>query len=211
MFDWKIIVTVIILLGIIAFFISTQTSVQEFFKFVKENVYSFFGEVVEERNISFSLVAEYDNISFKDDVNITIHPIIFSANIRDMNIETSDTVNMDFSGSGKISGRALSLDGTTNKVEIANSSMTFRKASMKSESTFTKLIIDNLELKELKLRNGSLFIKGTETKFSGQIEIYDIKGRFEFSYEEGVDVGYKLEIEGLASRISIPEADILID
>lgn len=226
MFDWKIIVTVIILLGIIAFFISTQTPVQEFFKSIKDSILSFLGyTVVEERNVSFSITTEYDSISFKDEINITIHPIIFSANTSDMSIETSDIVNMDFSGSGKIAGRTLVLDGTTNKIEIANSSMTFNKASVKAETTFTKLTIDDLELRELKISSGSLFVKGTEIKFSGSVVIYNPEGRFEFQpidaegvnvdFEEGVGVGfeevYKLKAEGFASRISIPESDIVID
>ena len=203
MFDWKLILTVIILLGIMAFFISTQAPVQDFFKSIKDKLYSFIGYMaVEEKNISFSLVAEYDNIQFKDDINITIYPIIFSANIRDMDIETSDTVGMDFSGSGIIVGKSLSLDGITDRVEIANSSMTFKRASVNANSTFTELIIDNLELEELKLRSGSLFIKGTETNFNS-IDIYNLEGRFEFSDD--------LKIEGIASRISIPEADMVID
>ena len=61
MFNWKIIVTVVIIFCIIAFFLSTQTSVQEFFKFAKEKIYAFFGKAVEEGYISFSLVAGYDN------------------------------------------------------------------------------------------------------------------------------------------------------
>ena len=153
MLNWKVVVTAIILLGIIAFFISTQNPVQEFFKFVQEKIDSIFGHTVaEERNISFSLTAEYGNISFEDDVNITINPIIFSADINKMNIETSDTVIMEFSGSGRISGMNLSLDGITNNIKISNSSMVFNRASLKSEAAFTELTIGKLELKELKLK-----------------------------------------------------------
>jgi hypothetical protein len=204
MFNWKLIVTVIIILGIVAYFISTETSVQGFFKSMKDRLYAFIGyTATEERNISFSLTAEYGNISFKDDVNLTIQPVSFSAGMTYMNIETSDTVSMDFSGTGEISGRSLNLDGFIYKLEIANSSMTFKKASIESASSFEKLIIDKLELDKLELRDGSLVVKGTETRFSDQIEIYNLEGSFEFSD--------KLKIDGLAGRISIPEADIVID
>ena len=157
----------------------------------------------EERNISFSLVAEYSNISFKDSVNITIEPILFSANIRYMNIRTSDTISMDFSGSGEIYENSLRLDGVSNNIEIANSSIALNEASVISNCTFNTLLIEGLVLDELLLTDGSLTVKGTETRFSDSIAIYNLEGRFEFSD--------KLRIEGQASRISIPEADMVID
>ncbi len=202
MFNWKLIVTVIILLGIVALVTSTQTSVQDFFSSVTDRLFSIIGSS-EERNISFSLVAEYSNISFKDSANITIEPILFSADIRYINIRTSDTIAMDFSGSGEIYGNSLRLDGVTDNIEIANSSIALNKASVISNCTFNSLVIEGLELKELLLTDGSLIVKGTETRFSDSIEIYNLEGRFEFSD--------KLKIEGLASRIAIPEADMVID
>jgi hypothetical protein len=202
MFNWKLIVTVIILLGIVAFFAYTQPSVQGFFVSVKDKIFSFMGRT-EERNISFSLVAEYSNISFKDSVNMTIQPVLFSADIRYMNIRTSDTIAMDFSGSGMIEKNSLRLDGVTNNIEIGNSSIALNEASVVSNCTFNSLVIENLELKELMLTDGFLTVKGTETEFSDTIEISNLEGRFEFSD--------KLRIEGLAGRILIPEADMVID
>jgi hypothetical protein len=207
MFNWKLIVTVIILLGIIAFFIYTQAPVQDFFKSVSEQLFSFLGHrVVVERNISFSIVTDYESISFKDAVNITMQPVTFSANINNMKIDSRDAVNIDFSGSGKISGRILSLDGTTDRIEVANSSMAFESASLKSEATFNELTIDNMELNELRITSGSLFVKGTEIKFTGPVVIYNPEGRFEFYVNNSM-----LKAEGLANRISIPKSGIVID
>ncbi len=97
------------------------------------------------------------------------------------------------------------LDGRFERIEFPDLTIKFEQGTIKSESFFNYLEIENLALKELKLRkvSGSLFVNNIETDITSRdIEITSPIGRFEFNNT--------LRIDGFADKISIPDAKIFI-
>ncbi len=205
MFDWKLIITIFIVFAILLFVLGSDSSVSRFFG----NIFSKIGvETGKEdktvRNVSFSLSARsYGKISFSGgDINFIISPENFSATIESATAETKSLVEITgFKGSGSIDGNALSIEGSLSRINLSDTSINYAKGSVKASAAFDSFVAENLALDEITLSNGTLTIGGNEVKFS-DIVITSPKGRFVF------DKGMK--IEGVANKISIPSAKIVI-
>ncbi|MEM7819339.1 MAG: hypothetical protein QXD48_00740 [Candidatus Aenigmatarchaeota archaeon] len=209
MFDWKIIVTSIVVLLIILVFISIDPTVSNFFNSVFDKVSGLFRfEIFNEgKNIKFYLnVSDYKPINFKTNIptNITLQPIEFYAVLKDGSINTTKTIRIiNFKGSGYI-GNTINLDGNFEKLEIGEIG-SFSNSRIKADGTFSSVIIENIGLKNLKIENstGSLIVNETEIAFSLKtIEIVSPFGQFSFS--KG------MSIDGFANKISIPEEKIIL-
>lgn len=204
MFDWKLIVTLLIVFMVLLFVLGSDSSVSKFFS----GVFSKVGiEAKSEdntmRNVSFSLSAGgYDNISFSADyVKFSIEPQNFSAVIEGASVETKSHVDIEgFRGSGNIDKNVLSLEGSLSAINLSGTSITYAKGVIKATAAFDSLEA-GLAVGNLVLSNGVLDINGNEIRFS-EITIASPKGKFSF--------GKELKIEGVAGRIEIPSAKIVI-
>ncbi len=210
MLNWKVIITVFIVLGFLLVMLTTNPDVSSFFESMKDKFFGMFGYVAEDdvpRNLSFYInVSSYDGIAVNTGrpVNISLDGE-FLADIKNGHVESSTVKITNFKGYCKIEYHKLDLDGRFEKMEIANDSVSFEASTIKSNATFTKLTISNLVLADLDMDSatGSLFIRGAETKLSGQsVKIKNPLGTFEFNNG--------LKAIGFASRISIPSLDMTI-
>ncbi len=204
MFDWKIIVTVFITLGLLVVFLSTSPQMGNFIDALKGKLTDIIPEQNIVRNISFSLAADAANVTGNaKEVNIELATGSFSAQLKDINVSSRGTVRiMGFSGFLS-ADRKLTIDGTFKKLVLSDTSISPSQGSIKSEVTYDKLVIDNLALKELAVQKGKLTINNVTTNTESEIILSYPMGRFEFA-------GDGLIISGSANRISIPAAKIFI-
>ncbi len=205
MFDWKLIVTLLIVFSILLAVLGADSSVGKFFG----NIFGKIGvETKSEdnaiRNVSFSLSAgNYARISFSSsDARFVIDPKNFSAAIESATAEAKTRVEIGgFKGSGSVDGNNLAIEGSLGRIGLSGTSINYAKGSIKASAVFDRIVMENIAVDEIMLSNGTLAVNGNEIKFS-DIIITSPKGRFTF------DKG--LKIEGIASRISIPSARIVI-
>lgn len=203
MFDWKLIVTLMIVFSILLVILGADSSVGKFFG-------NIFGKIGVEnadnavRNVSFSLSADdYAKISFSSsDARFVIDPKNFSAAIESAAAEAKTRVEISgFRGSGSVDGNSLAIEGSLDRIDLSGTSINYARGSIKASAVFDRIVMENIAVDEIMLSNGTLAVNGNEIKFS-DIVITSPKGRFTF------DKG--LKIEGIASRISIPSARIVI-
>jgi len=204
MFNWKIVATIFITLGILVAFLSTSPQLGNFFDALREKLYSIVPEQKVERNISFSLAADATNISAQArDINIRLETNNFTAQLKDVSVSSKGRIRiLGFFGLLSINSRNLALDGSFKKVELEDTTLTLPQGTIKSQSAFASLAIDNLAMKELVVPKGKLTVNNVETDSANEIRIFSPLGRFE--------VDSKLQVTGKANKISIPEAKIFI-
>lgn len=203
MFNWKIIVTVFITLGVLLAALSTNPAIDDFYQAAKERIFGVLEEKVT-RNVTFTVSADsYTNLSFSGNMNFIITPVDFSADVKDGKIYTNKTIQIiGFTGSGSIDRDLLTLDGEFKKIEQEGTSISFAQGPIKASSTYSRIAAENLTLKHLTIPGGKLTLGGTEISFSSAAEIYYPQGDFEF------DSG--LKASGAASKIILPESGINI-
>lgn len=204
MFNWKIVATIFITLGILVAFLSTSPQLGNFFDVLREKIYSIVPEQQVERNISFLLVTDAANITAQaKDVNIEVRTNNFTAQLKDVSINSKGTVKiLGFSGLLSVANRNLALDGSFKKVEVEDTTITFPQGTIKSQSTWESMVVDNLAMKELVVPKGKLTVNNVETDSASEIRISSPLGKFEFDSQ--------LQVTGKANKISIPEAKIFI-
>ena len=182
MFEWKIVLTVIVTLGIIFAYLGTNPTVSSFFDSVGNRVSSMTG-FNPQGNVQFALTSDkYATINFNvADTNFTIVGDT-SATLKTGNLRTNKTLVVSgFRGTGSVSGNVLKIDGKIAKVELPEIAVAVQE-TIDSNSTFTSLSAANLKLGELKIMNttGTLIVRGTTTQFSGDIDIVAPVGDFGF-------------------------------
>jgi len=204
MFNWKIVATIFITLGILVVFLATSPQLGNFFDSLKERIPNLLPEEQIDRNISFSLNASVTNLAGEaKSVNIELRTDNFSAQLKDVIANSRGRIRiLGFSGSFSAENGSLVLDGSFKKVELEETTLTLPQGSLKSSSVFESLVIDNLAMKELVVPNGKLIVNSVETYSSNEIRIFSPLGRFELEYG--------LRVIGRANKISIPEAKIFI-
>lgn len=198
MFEWKIVLTVIVTLGIIFAYLGSNPVVSGFFDSVGSKVSSLTGFSTQ-GNVEFSLAADkYGVIGFiAGNSNFTIVGET-SAALKTGNLRTNKTLAVyGFHGTGSVNGNILMLDGKIAKVELPEIAVAVQE-TIKSNSTFTSLSAAGLKLGDLKIINttGTLVVRGATTHFSGDIDIVSPVGDFYFANST-------LSASGKAAKISL--------
>ena len=205
MFEWKIIITIIVTLGLVMGYVGSNPTVSGFFDSVGGRFSSLIGDNAQ-RNVEFSLdVDKYSDVEFS-----AKYPVDFlvtgytEASLKTGNLKTNKTVGIyGFRGTGSVKGNTLALNGKMAKVELPEITVSVEE-TVESTSTFTGLSVKNLAVREIKIQqvSGTLSARGTTTQFSGDISIVSPMGDFDF--------GDSFKITGKAASISIPGAGISI-
>ena len=210
MFDWKLLVTIIIIFGILLALTSTQPAVKNFFssidkKIVSGNQQGSEAATITPGNVEFSLEIEKTDFSAKTgNVTIGIESKQFSAKIEKSDISTESPIVINgFSGSIAIAEK-VTLDGTLNSFSSGETKIGFDRASLKTESPYDKITIENLGIAEYKTNaTGTLIVKGNEIKVNSPLTIKSLLGNFVFE-------GEKIKITGRADKISIPDIGLSV-
>lgn len=203
MFNWKIVATIFITLGILVVFLSSSPQLGNFFGSIKEKISNLLPEQSVDRNVSFTLDTGLVDIGSEvKDVNIEFRTDNFSARVKDIDVNSHGLVRiLGFSGSLSVT-KQLSLDGSFRKVELEGTTFMLPQGSIKTEPTFETLAIDNLALKELIVTKGKITVNNVETDSDSEIRILSPLGRFTFDD--------RLRVVGKANKISVPAAKIFI-
>jgi hypothetical protein len=206
-FDWKIIVTLIVVFIALAYLIGTSPPVGNFFESVKERFK--IGPIIRTEtkgNVEFFL--SWDNykdtqIDDKRTVNITINARSFSANTGNGNIDVAEkTVFVTrFKGTGNITGKEIVLNGRYEELKIQDFGI-FYNSTFKASSSFSTAEINNLAFAKLILEgSGTISYKGTELAVNDQTaELTSVSGTFVF--------GEGLQINGTAASIKAGDIEI---
>lgn len=207
MFDWKIVVTIIIVMALAAGYVGTNPTVSGFFDAIGGKLSSLTGS--SQSGVEFTLkTGNYANIEFsaKNPTNITVAGST-TATLSTGTIKTNKSMSIyNFTGSGSIRGNELILNGKIGKIELPEITVAVQE-TISSNSTFTSMSADYLTAKDITIKGttGTLAARGATTQFSGDITITSPSGSFEF-YKNNV----VFALSGSASRISIPSAGISI-
>ena len=112
MFEWKIIITVLVTLGLILTYVGSNPTVSGFFDSVSGRFGSIMGE--SQRNVEFTLnVDRYGDFDFsaKEPVDFLVTGYT-EATLKTGNLKTNKTLGIyGFVGSGSVKGNGLALDG----------------------------------------------------------------------------------------------------
>ena len=206
-FDWKIIVTLIVVFIALAALIGTSPNVGNFFGSIKEKFnIGPLGGTNAKGNIEFYL--SWDNykdveIDNKRTINLTINAKNFTANIGmgNINLAEKKVTIVDFKGMGNITENQILLDGKYSKIEIEGLGE-FYNGTMKASSTFNEVMIDNLAFQKMALEGtGTISYKGNELSVNNQTaELTSVSGAFVF--------GDGLQINGTADSIKVGNIEI---
>ncbi|MEK6887946.1 MAG: hypothetical protein AABX14_03315 [Candidatus Aenigmatarchaeota archaeon] len=207
MFDWKIVVTVIIVMALAAGYVGTNPMVSGFFDTIGGKLSSLTGSG-SKGSIEFTFNADkYPNIEFsaKNPTNITVIGNT-TATLKSGTFSTKSMSIYNFTGSGSIRGNELILNGKIGKIELPEITIAVQE-TISSNSTFTSMSADYLTAKDITIKGttGTLTARGATTQFSGDITITSPSGSFEFYKNNAV-----FTLSGSASKITIPSAGINI-
>lgn len=206
MFDWKIVVTIIIVMAVAAGYVGTNPAVSGFFDTIGTKLSSFTGSP--QSGVEFTLKTNsYADIDFsaKKPANITVIGNT-TAILKSGTFSTKSMSIYDFTGSGSLRGNELILNGKIGKIELPEITVAVQE-TISSNSTFTSMSADYLTARDITIKGtaGTLTAKGATTQFSGDITITSPSGSFEF-YKN--DVAFALS--GKSNKITIPSAGINI-
>jgi len=157
LFNWKLIATVIILLAVIAVALSMHPAMSDFIDKVFKKLYGAAPAKEPVRNVSFILTSdEYNDLYFSGNINIILDSDSFSAEMSSGNITTSEKITIvGTSISGHVTGKNIFFEGDFSKIETEGTSMSFNAGSIKANSTFNTLRIDNLKLDKFDMARAS--------------------------------------------------------
>jgi hypothetical protein len=199
LFNWKLIATVIILLGIIAVALSMSPAVSDFFDKVFDRLSGFVPAKEPERNVSFILTAdEYNDLKFTNqNINIILNSDNFSAELSTGNITANKNISIIGTRiSGYVSGKNIFFEGDFSRIETEGTLISFNTGSIKSNSTFNTLMIDNLKLDkfDMAMASGTIMFDNVMTTIGYKnISIESPLASFMFNSS--------LHVEGIASKI----------
>lgn len=209
MFDWKLVVTIIIVMALVMVYLGSNPAVSGFFGTIKEKFSSLTSFGSKQSSIEFTLEADrYENMDFsaKTPTNITVVGST-TATLSTGTVKTNNTMTVyNFTGSGTIRGNELILNGKIGKIELPEITVAIQE-TISSNSTFTSMSADHLSTKDITIKgtSGTLTARGATTQFSGDIAISSPSGSFEFNRN------VVFAVSGIASKISIPGAGINIE
>ena len=207
MFDWKIVVTIIIVLVLITGYVGTNPMVSGFFDAIGGKLSSLTGSP--QSGVEFTLKTDsYPAIDFsaKKPANFTVIGST-TATLKSGTFRTNVGMSVyDFTGSGSMRGNELILKGKIGKIELPEITVAVQE-TISSNSTFTSMSADYLTAKDITIKGttGTLTARGATTQFSGDITITSPSGSFEFYKNNAV-----FALSGSASKIAIPNAGINI-
>ncbi|GEM_PF-5692204 len=207
MADWKIVVTLLVVLGVLAVFAGSAPGVTSFFGEVGEKFSGLLpwgaADAPQKGDSEFSLVLEsYADVQLQASGSTIALTGDADADIDNGNIRLHDPKISGFKGSVSLSS-ILVLNGTADSVEFGSSRLGKTKLDMSSSPA--GLTISNVSIHSIEQDNarGELILNGSITKFSGRLELKSIRGKMFFA-------NGTLQIEGTAKSISVPGAGIKI-
>jgi len=208
---WKLLATVLIVLVLLAFLLSSNPQVTEFFSSIYgglTDVVSSF-EIEENRTVNFTLILSgYENISYDSSktMNITLNAAKFQLTVEDANLNgtANDIFIINYRGKVEINDTMnnITLDGRFESLLVPGIA-SFSNTNIVADIQFTTMKIDNFRPRKLVANTtGTLTLGAAENTFTGIIEADSILGTFTF--DDG------LTIVGHAKKISIPGSGITV-
>jgi hypothetical protein len=205
MFDWKIIVTLLIVLVLLAGFMGSTPGVSSFLGEVGSRAGSVFSglgiDLGEKSGHNFTLVlSRYDKIGLNMKSSAISADGNASAKIDNGEIRFSHVDMTNFTGSGSASS-VLVLNGSADKILFDSSSFGRTRIDMVSSVA----AIDDARIQEISQdAEGEMQLGNSSIKFSGRIDMKSIEASMTLG--NGV-----LRIQGTAAKISIPGAGVNLD
>ncbi|MBI4014893.1 MAG: hypothetical protein HY365_02980 [Candidatus Aenigmarchaeota archaeon] len=197
--EWKILVTLAIMLLAALAFVSRTPEVASFFGYY----YSFVSP--SPPNVSFALVASsYGNITFTAaNSRIEIEPKDSSLSVAGGALSASNVTLLGFRGTMSARGSEASLDGTVRTMEAGGAVVAYDNAPVKGTVKFVRLYAANVSLpliaEEL---DGTIVVKGTLiTLVNDTVKLVSPVG--------DVTLTDNLMMSGFAKRIELPKAGIV--
>lgn len=198
--DWKLIATVIILLGIIAVALSMHPAMSDFVDRVFERFFELTPATSPERNISFILSSdEYVDLNFKgQNINIVLKSDNFSAELSTGKIESSNNVSITGAEvSGYVTGKNIFFEGDFSRIGLEGTTISFDSGHIKANATFESLLIENLELAKLELpmASGTIIFDDSMTSIAYKnVTITSLLASIRFNSQ--------MHTEGIANKLS---------
>jgi len=161
-----------------------------------------------EGNISFTLTSDtYKEILFDaKKINLSFDPTYMTLVTKGGKVTGTHNVDIrEYSGDIIVNENSVKINGTFKKITITDFGISFESDTVEIEANFSILTIERAKLQRLSMEkiNGNLQLRGLDINITNQdVNITAIEGDFVFS--EG------LRVDGNASEIAIPEAEILI-
>ncbi|MBI3190959.1 hypothetical protein HYZ41_04630 [archaeon] len=202
----KLIAIPVVVLVLLAGFLTTNPAVSGFFEQMKDKFFSFTKiEPPVNRNIDFTVdLNKYNTVTFdrSSPMNITV---IGEASVvlQNGNVNTKNGITLvDYKGFGSVSNKLL-LNGTYERLESME--LKLGKGKIWLESNFSNTEITNLRVKIINISDvsGVLTLKNSSTQFSGSIEIFEPLGTFTFDNS-------RMTVKGTTQKITIPSVGINI-
>ncbi len=197
--QWKMLVTLAIILAAALVLVARTPEVSAFFGYY----YSFVSPGPP--NASFTLVASsYGNMTFTAaNSRIEIAPESTSLVVAGGALSASNVTLLGFRGTVSAHGNDASLDGTVRTLEADGASITYDSAPVKGTVSFTRLYAANVSLPFLVSEiDGSIVVKGTEIKLvNDTVKLISPVG--DITLQNG------FVMSGFAKRIELPKAGII--
>lgn len=221
MADWKIIVTLLVVLGVLAVFVGSAPVVSDFFSEVGGKFAGLFpgdaADASQNGDNEFSLVL-YDSgeVVFRSAGSNVIINQSSDAVLDKGSVKFYSASLSGFAGSGSVSldstlrspaFMVLQLNGSADVLQSESSRFEKSKIfiSTNEVSSSDYFSAGNVSIESLAQDNarGELILNGSITKFSGRLEMKSVSGKMFFS-------NGALQIEGKAKSMSVPGAGIKI-
>ncbi|HLD85204.1 MAG TPA: hypothetical protein VI968_01480 [archaeon] len=199
---WKLIITIVVVLVAITALMPYLPLKALFSKFdyTNSNPVLPFQESVVPGDVSFVLAADaYDGFSF---IAVNKNVTVFGSTAgyaQNVEVATDGDIGLEgYSGNVVVDGITI-FNGSLTKltvpgVKIKTSSVYLEAGGFDTQNIVTKILrLNNI--------NGTIIVKGTETRFSGMLEIKD--AAFDVSVKN-----FTLTIKGKAKAIEIPSAGL---
>jgi len=207
MADWKIVVTLLVVLAVIAAFAGSAPGVSAFFREVGSRIGGFFSNLGlglpsgGENQFSLELTA-FNRIDFSMSRGKIVLKGPAEARVDRGTIKFADASATGFSGTGSVSP-AITINGSADSLEFDSSRL--EKVRLELSSEIPELFAANVSIASLAQDNvqGGLVLNGSVTKFSGRIEVRGFYG--DFFWGNG-----SLRLEGHAGYIAVPGAGIRV-
>lgn len=205
--DWKIVLTLLIVLAVIGFFASSTPAVSSFFSSVgsrMEGALSAIGLRSQESGTNeFALeLSPFGDVQFE--ASGSSLAIRGSAEARvDRGIVRFSSASLEgFSGRGSLSS-SLQLNGSADSMEFDSSVL--EKVRVEISSPVEEFSASGAYIRSLSQNStqGELALRGSVTRFTGSVELREARASLLF-------YNGTLRIEGNASKISVPGAGIMI-
>ncbi|MBI4170534.1 MAG: hypothetical protein HY514_02485 [Candidatus Aenigmarchaeota archaeon] len=206
--DWKIVVTLLIVLGVLAVFVSSAPPVSNFFDQIATKLSDTAGVIGigwgEKSNIDFLLELEqFEDVDFEASNSTIIIEGIGQANFGESAVAFRSVSILGFTGSGSFSEK-FTLKGFASSVAESSGfklqDIRFNLSADPDKLNATDVLIKNILFEDAQ---GQITLNNSFTRFQGRLEMRSVSTSL--TLEKNV-----LKIKGKAKYIAIPSAGIRI-